>query len=70
MDYINSRFAEIVKEHIHNERNREILFLHFVQGKTLERIAEMYKLSPRHVARICSQNLAKISKYIDFDQMD
>lgn len=64
MDYINSKFTDAIREHIHHERNREIMFLHFVQGMTYEEIAEQYGLSWRHVARICSNNLAKISEFL------
>lgn len=34
-------------------RNREILRLHYVDGYTYEKIAEMMDLSDRHVKKIC-----------------
>ena len=64
MDYLNSKFTEVIRERIHHERNREIMFLHFVQGRTYEFLAETYNLSPRQVARICEKNLESILKYL------
>lgn len=67
MEYLNSQFIHVVNERIHNKRDREILTLHYVEGMTLADISVLYGLSRRHVARICSNNLAKISKYLDLN---
>ncbi len=41
-------------------RNREILKLHYADGFTFEKIAEMKDLSDRHIRRICYENEPKI----------
>lgn len=63
-DYLNSKFTEVIRERIHHERNREIMFLHFVQGRTYEQLGEQYNLSSRQVSRICEKNLESILKYL------
>ena len=64
MDYANSKFTEVVKEYIHHERNREIMFLHFVQGWTYEELGAKYQLSSKQISRICENNLEAILKYL------
>ena len=63
-DYLNSKFTEVIRERIHHERNREIMFLHFVQGRTYEWLGEQYDLSSRQIARICEKGLESILKYL------
>lgn len=64
MDYANSKFTEVVREYIHHERNREIMFLHFVQGCTYEELGARYHLSSKQISRICENNLEAILKYL------
>ena len=45
----NSQIAELIGEHIHSERDRQILKLKLIDGYTYEKIAEIYVMSPRYV---------------------
>ena len=45
----NSELAELIGEHIHSERDRQILKLKLIDGYTYEKIAEIYEMSPRYV---------------------
>lgn len=45
----NSELAELIGEHIHSERDRQILKLKLIDGLTYEKIAEIYEMSPRYV---------------------
>ena len=43
----NSQLAELISEHIHSERNRQIMRLRLIDGMTYEKIAEIVQMSPR-----------------------
>ena len=45
----NSHIAELIGEHIHSERDRQIMKLKLIDGLTYEKIAEIYEMSPRYV---------------------
>ena len=45
----NSQIAEIIGEHIHSERDRQILKMKLIDGLTYEKIAETVEMSPRYV---------------------
>ena len=45
----NSQLAELIGEHIHSERNRQIMRMKLIDGYTYERIAEIVQMSPRYV---------------------
>ena len=51
-EYTNSEIALIIDEHIHSDRDRQILKLRLIDGMTYEKIAEKYDLSDRQVKRI------------------
>ena len=48
----NTEIIERINERIHSERDRHILKLRFVDGKTYERIAEAVGMSPVQITRI------------------
>ena len=54
MEYSNSQIREVIEEWIHNDRDRLILSLRLVDGKTFEQIAEHkgVDMSDRQVRRI------------------
>jgi len=54
--YRNSDIKDIIAEYIHNGRDREILCLRFVDGKTYERIAEDVDMSPRQIQNIVKRH--------------
>ena len=45
----NSQIAELIGEHIHSERDRQILKLKLIDGYTYEKIAENVQMSPRYI---------------------
>ena len=45
----NSELAEIIGEHIHSERDRQIMRMKLIDGLTYEKIAEIFEMSPRYV---------------------
>lgn len=45
----NSELAEIIGEHIHSERDRQIMKMKLIDGLTYEKIAEIMEMSPRYV---------------------
>lgn len=45
----NSQLAELISEHIHSERNRQIMRMKLIDGYTYEKIAEIVQMSPRYV---------------------
>ena len=52
MEYTNSQIRELIKEYIHNERNRDILCRRLIDGITFERLAEEFDMSPRQIREI------------------
>lgn len=45
----NSELAEIISEHVHSERNRQIMRMKLIDGLTYEKIAEIMQMSPRYI---------------------
>ena len=45
----NSEIAERIGEHIHSERNRQIMKMKLIDGYTYEKIAEIVQLDPRYI---------------------
>lgn len=62
MEYTNSQIEHLIDEYIHNKRHREALKLHFIDGETIEAIAEKIDRSPRQVANIISRCSAALEK--------
>lgn len=52
MPYTNSWFIDEVKEHIHSERDRNILIDRFVNGLTVAELSAKHNISERQIARI------------------
>ena len=52
MEYTNSQITELIREHIHSERDRRILFDRLVNGMTMERLSEKHDLSVRQIKNI------------------
>ena len=49
IELTNSQLAEKISEHIHSERNRQIMRMKLIDGYTYEKIAEIVQMSPRYV---------------------
>ena len=45
----NSELAELIGEHIHSERDRQIMKMKLIDGYTYEKIAENVDMSPRYI---------------------
>lgn len=56
IEYSNSEITKIINEYIHNERNRKLLLRRYVDGITLESLAEEFELSVRQVKNIIYKN--------------
>ncbi len=65
-NYTNSHITFLIDEHIHSKRDREIMKLHYVDGISAEKIAEMkgIELTPRRVSAILSDRLLEIAPYL------
>ena len=67
IEYRNSEITKIINEYIHNERNRKLLLRRYVDGITLESLAEEFKLSVRQVKNIIYNNEDVILKHLKTD---
>lgn len=45
----NSEIAERISEHVHSERNRQIMRMKLIDGYTYDKIAEIVQLDPRYI---------------------
>lgn len=65
IEYSNSEITRVINEYIHNERNRNLLKRRYVDGITLESLAEEFDLSVRQVKNIIYKNEDVILKHLD-----
>lgn len=56
MEYTNSRIRELIAEHIHSERDRNILERRLIDGITFEKLAEEFDMSVRQIQNIVKKN--------------
>ena len=49
VELTNSELAEMIGEHIHSERDRQIMKMKLIDGLTYEKIAENMQMSPRYI---------------------
>lgn len=49
VELTNSELAEMIGEHIHSERDRQIMRMKLIDGLTYEKIAENVQMSPRYI---------------------
>ena len=52
MEYTNSQIRDLIREHIHSERDRKILFRRLVDGITFELLADEFQMSSRQIRTI------------------
>lgn len=52
MEYTNTQIKALIAEHIHSERDRQILIRRLVDGVTFEKLAEEFVMSPRQIRTI------------------
>lgn len=65
MEYKNSEIAKIIDEYIHNQRNRAILKRRYIDGITLEALAEEFDLSVKQIKNIIYKNEGVIFKHLE-----
>ena len=65
IEYTNTEITRIINEYIHNERNRHLLLRRYVDGLTLESLAEEFDLSVRQVKNIIYKNEDMLFKHIN-----
>ena len=64
MEYTNSQVRELIGEHIHSRRDREIMTLRLIEGLTYEQLAEKVDMSTIQVKRIVHREQTRIFKLI------
>lgn len=63
-EYTNTQIRDLIAEHIHSERDRELLCYRLIDGLTIERLAEIFSLSPRQTRTIIHKNEAILFKHL------
>lgn len=64
MEYTNSQIRELIAEHIHSERDREILCRRLIDGITFERLAEEFAMSPRQIRSIVHREETNLFRFV------
>ena len=64
MEYTNSQITALIREHIHSERDRRVLFDRLVNGMTMEKLAEKHDLSVRQIRNVVYRNEQILFKHI------
>lgn len=64
MEYTNSQITALIREHIHSERDRRVLFDRLVNGMTMEKLAEKHELSVRQIRNVVYRNEQILFKHI------
>ena len=52
MEYTNSQIRDLIREYIHSERDRRLIYRRLVDGITFEKLAEEFELSTRQTRTI------------------
>lgn len=63
-DYTNSQISALIDEHIHNQRDRNILKRRLCDGLTYERLAAEFDLSTQRVKAIVYKAQQKLIRYL------
>ena len=64
MEYTNSQIGAIIDEHIHSQRDRQIMKRRMIDGICYEPLAEEFDLSTVQVKRIVHRERSRILKLI------
>ena len=64
MEYTNSQIRSLIAEHIHSERDRQIMVSRLIDGICLEKLAEMHDLTRRQVWNIVKKNEQILFKHM------
>lgn len=60
IEYTNSQIRELISEHIHSARDREILYRKLIDGAGYETIAMEIGMSPRQVGDIVRRETKRL----------
>ena len=52
VQYTNSQIKALIEEHLHSERDRQILYRRLVDGITFEALGEEFQMSDRQIKTI------------------
>lgn len=63
-DYTNSQMRALIDEHIHSERDRQILVRRLVDGVVYEALAEEFDMSDRQIKRIVYKLQKQLFKHL------
>lgn len=63
-EYRNSDIRRIIDEHIHSERDREILKRRLIDGICFEPLAEEFNLSVRYIKSVVYRHQETVFRYL------
>ena len=63
-DYTNSQICALIDEHIHSDRDRQILKRRLVDGCCFEPLAEEFGMSDRQIKRIVYKLQERLFRYL------
>ena len=63
-EYTNSQIASLINEHIHSERDRQILKRRLIDGRCYEPLAEEFGMSDRQIKRIVYKLQERLFKHL------
>jgi Mor family transcriptional regulator len=61
--YYNDEAKEAIMQVVHSERDRQILFRHYIDGRGIEELADEFFLSDSQIKRIIRRHRADIFAY-------
>lgn len=64
MEYTNSQIKALITEHLHSERDRQLLYRRLIDGITFEKLSEEFSLSPRQTRTIVHKCEAILFKHL------
>ena len=64
VEYTNSQVRELIREHLHSERDRRVLYDRLVMGMTFDELAGKYDMSPRQMRTIVHRNEQIIFRHL------
>lgn len=64
MEYTNSQINDLIREYIHSERDRRLLYRRLVDGITFERLAEEFELSVSQTKRIVMKSSGALFRHL------
>ena len=63
-DYTNSQICALIDEHIHSDRDRQILKRRLIDGCCFEPLAEEFGMSDRQIMRIVYKLQERLFRYL------